>query len=369
MTFQEDVGNVTRQLICGAISDLPSFPGWLDSLIGAPGAPALGLGGGRAAGQFALGLFCDRVPEPVPDGGFSGGQCNLAPYLFEYGYTDSEGRDVEQTLDFLLGPIGRIERTVLPNGNIRLQVPCRGAGNNPQPPGFKFTLISNFPPPVTNERVISVTRKDGQPDDCGDLPPDQQPPPPRGDRTFPINIGPFNGDVIIGLPNLTVAGNIIIPVEINNPDFNVTGVVNLNTGDINFNFGGADPDGSSCCLPEEEIDVEPPPEQDPPPEENEDDTIVGVLVTTTAINLSNVATIIAQEDNPDIYAPNVGYVNFRVKIGEVYGWTEDLPVKNTRHYIPCPAGAIATDVAGTPRPGVAWTLTPVKSTGGKLVTN
>lgn len=92
--------------------------------------------------------------------------------------------------------------------------------------------------------------------------------------------------------------------------------------------------------------------------------IIGVLVTTTEINAGTSLTQIFQEEaNPDVWAPNLGYVNFLIRVSaDKYGWTVDQPVKNRRHLIPCPWPQGAVSVAGTPRPGVSWDLQPIYAT-------
>jgi len=71
----------------------------------------------------------------------------------------------------------------------------------------------------------------------------------------------------------------------------------------------------------------------------------GVIVTVT--NIPDDFGLIFQEGNPDIYIPNLGYVNFLIATGNVLSWSVDLAVKNRRCFIPCPWEGGALRVEGT----------------------
>lgn len=189
---------------------------------------------------------------------------------------------------------------------------------------------------------------------------------------------------VYGQLKIDVTGNISIPV-------NITPKVNINI-DPTFNFpididipigGGepiiqprtppptAPPDTSDPSIPKED-DFEPfptppskPPDVPDPTDPSTPDAaqrcvIKGAIVTTISITPTASPTVIGQDNNPDIYAPSLGYINFAYRIGNgAIAWGNDLPVKNKRHFIEVswPAGAV--DVKGTPKPGVVWSITPV----------
>jgi hypothetical protein len=163
----------------------------------------------------------------------------------------------------------------------------------------------------------------------------------------------------VGNGILQVNGDVTAPIRINSPDYEFTGELVLNKGDINLNFGGADP--RTPCVPKKPEPDEPPPADDePPPDDPEEEgSMIGVIVTTQLIDASAQVTRLRQGDNPDIIIPKLGYVSFRIKVGETYAWTKDVPIKVERQYVHVPGGVPAVAVAGTPRMGVTWVITPV----------
>jgi len=69
--------------------------------------------------------------------------------------------------------------------------------------------------------------------------------------------------------------------------------------------------------------------------------------------------LIFQEGNPDIYIPNLGYVNFLIATGNVLSWSVDLAVKKRAVSSHARGKGGALRVEGTPRSGVTWQLSPV----------
>lgn len=99
---------------------------------------------------------------------------------------------------------------------------------------------------------------------------------------------------------------------------------------------------------------------EPTPPEPTANVIRGCIVTTDFVASDAQISIIGQADNPDIYAPNLGYVAFRIRLsGGATAWSADIPVKNKRAIIECPWLGGAVDVRGTPRLGANFTVTPI----------
>jgi hypothetical protein len=315
----------------------------------------------RAAAS-AAGLFCN-TPPVQPPAGVVGGQCpdNYCIYVRIQGDTANgpydNGPNVNQSGQCgYPGPLG--------------------------PPYIDFDSFNdrgvyvkpaNFPPVKVQSigglsNVILTPdhyRQNGQPDSCsGSAPPPV--PIPIGDRTVNIVVGGNNAQFALGNGIIQVNGDVTAPIRVNSPSFEFSGTLVLNTGGITFNSGGGDPTIPGGTLSPYANDA--PPDPTDPPEEPDEIDIVGVLVTTTARASNLKTTTIWQAPNPDIYSPNLGFVNFRIKLGEgVYGWSDDYPVKNLRHYIPAPIPFESVAVKGTPRNGVTWTLTPVKGVYERIV--
>lgn len=229
---------------------------------------------------------------------------------------------------------------------------------------------------------VRVTRNDGLPDNCGDPEPDPVPPPDSSITNVNIDYDDDDG-TSISVPIALVFAPIFvnasaelnIPVRLSfdptfNNSFNAT--VNLNTGDITYDFsntnvsGGGNnsspspdsynDDGSDPGTPP---DV-PTPDLPPPPDEAEDERegiLRGVIVTATLV--PDHLTEIFQDDNPNIFIPRLGNVQFCYRIGNKLAWSEDIPVRNKRQFIPCPWEGGAIDVKGTPTTGVEISLTKV----------
>lgn len=355
MPFRDDLENAVRGAACLFFQGADNIVGWQAGVNPVPGAGALAQNFTRPALNGAISYFCDVEPDPPPPVPFTGGQCVGTTYGVEVNVIRN-GTPVTFT-NTVLGPLGLVRyeqdgstwrgRWYRPDGETIL---------------WSFDSISTgFPQPtVTSYGVTSVQ---AGPDNCGDLASDYPPPttpPPINERTFPLPVGGLNLQLQIGLGNIQVNGDLTVPITITGPSIELSGEINLNNNKVNFNIGGGDPNTDNCS--EKPPSSDPPPTEPEPPDDPDDPSkqIIGVLVTVTDFSNSAIATVIAQDDNPNILAPAVGYVNFRIKVGDAFAWTSDYPVKNTRHFIPVPAGFTAVSVAGTPRQGVVWTLTPIK---------
>jgi len=376
-TFRESVIEQVRNAFC---TYLGAYEGFLNSL---PSPPIIG---GDAFQQIPLGVtrftrrfLCDREPPAESNPPFSGGQCPV-----EY--------DVTLFKDAVLGDGS-------PKPGYPDTITVRGLGpvlgfSITQDPGFPEFIYVNFSDGndyagnlnLPDERFVNcaitnVVRVDGLPDNCGDpLPPIPSPPQPSEPIDLPIDYTDPDGDdfsltlpIIFAPIRVNLSGELVVPFRlVIDPTYNVSfnGEVNINTGDIGINFKNVNlpPEG----LPNQDDydspdDIPPYPPSVPnsiipvPPAPDEDDTpeIIRACIVTVTAYYSN-ATRIFQDENPDIYAPNLGFINFGISINNAIAWTSDIPVKNFRNFIECSweGGAIA--VRGTPRPGVTWTITPVR---------
>lgn len=366
MGWLDDVSTAVRSLSCSYFTAVENAAGSGDR---AENLPFVGPGiedARRNIGGAGVAAFCDRPPNNFIPPQTIAGQCETEYYFaWYYRFRNPDGsirenwpppQPEEPWNGFypkVFGPVVGPKRNAGDPGRFDM------IGSN----GSRFNAIAFVNPDATLiEEELRYRRVDNQPDNCASGPNI----PPVGDRTFDIDINGDNATVIIGIGGVNVAGDLITPITINGPNYEYSGTINFNKNEINFNFGGNNPDNTVCCPGDDETESDPPPEDDPPPEEQQQKNVIGVLVTVTEVSNQSTPTIIGQDDNPDIYAPSAGYVNFRVKVGNSFGWTADIPVKNRRHYIPCPTGLTATDVAGTARAGVVWTLTKVFETPGTL---
>lgn len=327
--------------------------------------------------------LCDTDAPPEDPPPFTGGQCACATYSVTFTRTTEGGTTATPTTTGLSGPIvGIFERQV---GTVTVLSIRHGLCSGGVQTGTQERDVSSTGP-LQSFSIVSVQRTGGGADNCGDPPP-VYPPLTPPDVTQPRDITYENSDgVNVTIPvtfvyaraQVDVEANITIPFTLNlSPTLNITGNVNVN-GDVDFNFGGGtattapkDPRKGDCediGLPVGEVPGDPTGEDQPEqPEREEERVIKGVLVTVTSLSNERSSTIV-QGDNPDIYAPSLGHVNFLCRVGDISaGWTTDIKVKNRRHLIQCPWDWGAIAVEGTPQPGVTWVLTPVYGLVGEPV--
>lgn len=342
--------------------------------------------------------LCNREPPPFtpPDGPGSRGQCPGVAYNVTYQRTltpwSSDPPVIDTDIAQVTGPILGWDTIAVDSGQgynaVSFWIVTESTLFGPYLTANVSTIASPLFWRSAEFAVLDIERVDGLPDDCGTAPivPPNTPPPPRPDIVVyndddgveinvPITINwgfaYIDADLVITVPvNVTFNNDFgfNLTLRFDGPEFNFNFPVDA---DFNFYPPGAEPPpgGPPPTLPPGSDPPPPPPgaPTDPPPppaRPEERRVIIGVLVTTTEINAGTSLTQIFQEEaNPDVWAPNLGYVNFLIRVSaDKYGWTVDQPVKNRRHLIPCPWPQGAVSVAGTPRPGVSWDLQPIYAT-------
>lgn len=379
---QDAVTSTACTLLGAASTYARNFEGILGAIAPDVGLPVASPASGLSA---AYGLLCDRPPPPLQNPPpFTGGQCVGTSYTIAF------------TVDFVTGVTPPNTEVATPESGSLVRT---GAilsfqiENNDTSCGYRLVTTTGsefigratFPTFNKNElrnlRGLTVTPNFGQPDNCGDPDPDPiiPDPDPTGDDidiTYENNEGDTitnNFNITFGSAYLDIDSQINLPVTITNnddSDFSINANLNFNSGNLNFYVGNpAYPPGSGrppkdSYKPGGDLPPVPPSVVAPIPvpfppdgEAQTEDIIAAVMVTVDEIPPD--ITQIFQGENPDIFAPNLGYLNFAVAVGETSAWTADIPVKNLRQFVPCPWDAGAIDVKGTPRPGVNWTITPV----------
>lgn len=339
-------------------------------------------------------LICNNPPiDPyVPP--FQGGQCPVK-YNINWTARDKPIDDVVRNTSGITpvwGPVLGFSYVTDPGYSRpnRYQVQCFGSANNTAPtssPVFldiTSSIYASTRNPLFAVTITSVVRQDGQPDNCGNPPPITAPPFNPGDNITNITTNytdNFGNNVNLTVPiaigyfHVDINGNFNIPFNVQvDPTLNITGNINLGDGGITFNFGGDGngnkdlPDPRPDPQPGDKQPVNPPPPQPPdtgkpkppdPDKKQEQNVIVGALVTTLSIDTPEIGEIFQDVDNPQIFIPDLGLIYFRIDVAGSSGWTTDIKIKNRQQYVPCPELAGAIDVAGTPRPGVNWVITPV----------
>lgn len=350
------------------------------------------------AAKHLIPWICNDPPPEVPDPEFLGGQCDGVRYavvidrvLYNNVNSCTTFPEPTRSTSFVWGPIQSIRPTLPGNFN---SGPCPGFRNivararaSATAPITDITLIATSSAQIKSISIVSVTRTDGLPDDCGDGPlPEviynegdniiniEFEYTPRG--LPPIILG---GVLALGYANINLNAEVVIPFtfEFNaNFEGKLIGELNLNRNEVNIDTRVSPPGGDrepDTTRPPGGVQIpgtpiEPPPSDEDDLEEEEDEetpekirVIRGVVVTVTSINGRNPFTEIFQDENPNVWAPDLGLVQFLVRTGKLNSaWTGDIRVKNIRQFIPVPDweyGAIK--VSGTPRQGVQWTLTPV----------
>lgn len=411
MNFSNSIKDGIRGIFCELANDAANFQSWFTTF------PVPGSGPSNDIELFrrfnfarmAYRNLCNREPPPVPDPPFFGGQCEGIPYNVYFDLQYEQYAALSGTWEFradtrgpstAIGPITNIYVVEKPGtvGGVAVtdyEIWMEAADDpNPEFPETTVLQARNL------EIQIRVERVDGLPDDCGNLLPDPVPPPPPGWNRDDIDIT-YEGDdgntynltfpIVFGYADLDVNGNFYIPFRINvAPTFTGNFDIELNGRftfggpgadgpdfDIDFDFGGdgrddrrVGPGGGPPRFPTDydtDLDDEEPPEpfddaqeEEEPPERASEEGVIRAAWVITTQNSANFPTTIPQQENPDVYVPDLGLISFGIRAGQrSIGWTEDIRIKNTNQFVPCPWDGGAVLVRGTPRPGVTWRIIPL----------
>ena len=349
------------------------------------------LGAGPWASAVRIAYCNNPTPYPDPPPSLPGGQCPGVIYIVSGSYvvfnkeTGADRFSENFTAD-IYGPISglSVEDPFSENSELAALV-LRGRNSGGGLDRNVVRSVSGDVSGIRNVVVSSVVRLDGQPDSCGSLP-SVLPPPTAPDGEWnkrTPNVTYTNNDgldltvpvvLLFGYAKLDVDASVSIPIKVTVGPINFNLSFNLNTGDIQLfpdnNYYGDRRPGTNPIdilpLPGEEVPDYPPslppgPIAEDPEGEDQERVIVGCVVTTTSVDTKQIGTLF-QDENPNISIPNLGYISFLCRVGYFDGaWTEDIPVKNRRQVIQCPWEPGAVKVAGTPRSGVEWVITPLYS--------
>lgn len=373
-SFIDAIGNTIRSGVCSYLSTYNNFNDALYGEGGLVGAIP------RATGRTAYRMLCnDEPPEPPPPP-FTGGQC---PKKYYVGYSvtyDSDTAsgnqpDTVNSSTFVWGPIQGFYMNTPNNGNF--SVVAKETAFGPQKTIVLYTGGADAGGIISYE-IQGIFTADGSPDDCGNPPPVI--PPPDSPSTTTNTSYETNNNVSVTVPinltyapvNIDVNGELNIPVRVNIPvdaDVNFNANLSFNTGDITFNFGdsnyspGSKSSPSCYDSPSDTPDVPPDVPVDvpsPDPDDPEPETIRLLRAAIVTVNVvPDGITEIFQDDNPNVFIPRLGNVQFLIRVGNRLAWTEEIAIKNKRQFVVCPWEGGAIDVRGTPQPNVVWNIAPV----------
>ena len=187
-------------------------------------------------------------PRPAPP--FVGGQCVCVKYRFNVTCAGGGLGATGQTFDIdVWGPVREILFGPVPGNAVRLTFRCGGWANQPcDSTGQTLYMIQQWgatPAPEPSYKINSVTRLDGQPDNCGSLPSNYPPAPPPPSGGYNSNNTPIvlNDNDTINVtfnlkPPVVTPPSLSIPpvvVTVKSPSFNmpisfdVDGTINIGT--------------------------------------------------------------------------------------------------------------------------------------------
>lgn len=374
-TFLDSLNNTIKNAFCAYLDTFEGFQSWFFENDAIPTTPPT-----LVAARWANRALCNMEPPPFTGPPFQGGQCPVTYSITTEIYacvTAGCGTQGPYGLGNYLGPITGLRGGFQPGQGWGVFISHAGVESY-------FNLSSGGPTTYVSFDVQNpiLTRLDGQPDNCGNPTPpiDPTPPPyPRIPRDVPYQDNDGNNFtipiILVFAPvRVNIDGTLNVPFRIQlDPEFNVefNGTLNINNGNINFNFGNPNiapgpfpqpddfdsPDNTPGYPPTVPNSISP---ISPTPAEPETKEVIRAVIVTVTANTS-ASTVIYQDNNPDIYAPDLGFINFAISVDNAVAWTSNIPVKNFRNFIQCDWEGGAIEVRGTPRPGVAWTITPIRA--------
>lgn len=382
MSFIEGVREAARQYLCEALDGTNNLAG-LYSRYFNPLTGNLLLNGRNYIRASLCGLPPEDLPENPP---FLGGQCltlySITTRVRARRFTDPPGVfSVDQTT--VRSPYGgRIGNAFIQETATQF-IPVLNVQS-----GDAFVPVGSFLKAVFAEvqiQIISVSRLDGLPDNCGNLPTPIEPSPvPLPPVTIPVPYTDPDGITFFipvafaaGFIYVNADGELNVPITINvDGRLNMTGNFNFNGGDIKINIGGGGNggspsdgpggggDGGGPAGPDPDDPPPPPTGENPPPPPERDQPgkkiLVGVYTALRIDNQQGITTIFQAGTNPDIRVPNLGFVNFSYQVAEgVSAWSEDIPIKNLSQVIFASDRLPCLDFGFTLRRGVSGRVIPL----------
>lgn len=309
-------------------------------------------------GEFWNRVLCDRnesLPPTPPQ--FTGGQCPGVEYdvFFTFDYRGTQGPNCTLSTGSRtrrgLGPVQGVFVTAedSPNPDRYNSVVTTRFADGDQVGPATFTEFECDGYAVTG---VTVTRVDGQPDDCGDPPPVVEPFPPQGD-TINIDVTYTNneGDIVTELGDFNLFAPIVIaPVTIVAP-------IRVNLPDVSFN-------GQIVLSPEFEVDLFPPSfdkapgvvgeESEPPPEDSKRE-LLGVRVRCGNPGDTQATRVFGVGNTPDLWVPRLASVFFEVRVEDVVTRSRDYDLKQEDQFFPVPDKGLVTRFFVIPVPGASVT--------------
>lgn len=358
LNFSEAAAQAVQGAACSLLALSDEATSWINNAIGA--------NGDFANVARALRKNVCNESDPTGDYGgdvpFEGGQCDTNYDVRCDGFRFFPGGSVR--MPFLPrtvripGPIGGIVTRASTGGNpLNTDWGIQGAN------GFNYFSTSQDSDTDATFEILSITRPDGQPDDCGD--------PPGtiaeyNDYSETVSITYEDNseteitediDITLGPLIIGIGGILYAPVTIGTGDIDINGQIVL-APELSVDlwpdglFGGGGNTDNPAPDPSE-----PDPEPTVPDERRR---IIGAIVTVTNFD-EDIARVtqVAQGDSPDIFVPRTGNVSFYIDTPGGQAWTEPTPLRNVRQYVPCPAREGAVDVAVTEGTGFTLAVTPV----------
>lgn len=402
MNFSNSIKDGIRGIFCDLAQGAAEFQEWFTTFPVPGGGPSndIELFKRYNYARLAYRNLCNREPPPAPTPQFPGGRCECRDYRAVWQVFDGVNTSVAERI--FPGPIDGLFMREAGGGAQELY--WRHGVCTPLDfyTGQGETVV--FFGGVEDYRVISIEPVDGGPDECGSAPLPEPPPPPGWNETD-IDIT-YEGDdgntynltfpIVFGYADVDINGNFRIPFRINvAPNFTGNFDIWLNGRftfggpggdgpdfDIDFNFGGNDRDdrrvgpGGGCRSFPVDIDFDDDDDdggnrglpfdgtddEEPRPEEPDKERVIRAAWVVVTQNTAGFPTTIPQQENPDVYVPDLGLISFGIRTGKrSIGWTTDIRVKNSSQFIPCPWEGGAIFVKGTPRPGVTWEVIPLYS--------
>lgn len=380
--FLEQVGNVARDAVQGLACGIENYQDFVRRLnpLGdvIPPPPSL------------WPLLCPDRPPPddlFPRPPFEGGQCEGVVYNIFTEVLSGPNAGPPSFRGARTGPI-----TYYPDAQGEISsptgIPLFGRVICGTAPGGQSCFQLGSPSPNV---IDTWERADGQPDECGDPPPEIPQPPtplpplppedrpvtdPDGGPDIDFTFAPRVGPVFIG-----VGGGLFVPVTVNISGPNIYAPidvpVNISLPDFSptFNIGGGGGGGGEPGPPD--VPCCDPPEQPGPTEEGEEDEPVevepdeeggrlfGVRVASVVNATRAKATRVGLSPNsPQLWVPRIATVVFELKSEDSEGnvvtsTSGDYNVKTTNQLVIAPEGVTVSRVFVTPSKGVQSSATPI----------